>query len=53
MGDGGGGFFQHAGVALHEEDVEDEVEGEGSEVDEGGEEAPELLGGWYVVSRGD
>ena len=30
-----GGFLEHAGVALDEEDVEEEVEGEGAEVDEG------------------
>jgi hypothetical protein len=30
-----GGLFEHAGVALDEEDVEEEVEGEGAEVDEG------------------
>ena len=33
--DGGGGFFEHARVALDEEDVEEEVQGEGAEVDEG------------------
>ena len=33
---GEGGFFEHAGVALDEEDVEEEVEGEGTEVDECG-----------------
>ena len=37
-----GGFFEEAGVALEEEDVEEEVEGEGSEVEEGGEESPVL-----------
>lgn len=37
-----GGFFEKPGVALHEEYVEDEVEGEGAEVEEGGCEAPEL-----------
>jgi len=35
VSDGGGGFLEHAGVALDEEDVEEEVEGEGAEVDEG------------------
>jgi len=43
---GGGaarGFFEEAGVAGEEEDVEDEVEGEGAEVEEGGYEAPELF----------
>ena len=43
VGDGGGGLLEHARVALDEEDVEEEVEGEGAEVDEGGEEAPVLL----------
>ena len=32
--DGGGGLLEHAGVALDEEDVEEEVEGQGAEVDE-------------------
>ncbi|KFY41118.1 hypothetical protein V494_03223 [Pseudogymnoascus sp. VKM F-4513 (FW-928)] len=41
-GGAAGGFFEEAGVALHEEDVEDEVEGEGAEVEEGACEAPEL-----------
>jgi len=31
-----GGFFEEAGVALEEENVEEEVEGEGAEVEEGG-----------------
>ena len=35
VGDACGGFLEHAGVALDEEDVEEEVEGEGAEVDEG------------------
>ena len=35
MRNGRSGFFEHAGVALNEEDVEEEVEGEGTEVDEG------------------
>lgn len=42
VGDAAGGFFEHARVALDEEDVEEEVEGERAEVDEGGEEAPVL-----------
>jgi hypothetical protein len=42
MRNGSGGLLEHAGVALDEEDVEEEVEGEGAEVDEGGEEAPVL-----------
>ena len=36
---GGGattGFFEEAGVALEEEDMEEEVEGEGAEVEECG-----------------
>lgn len=33
-GGAAGGFFEEAGVALHEKDVEDEVEGEGAEVEE-------------------
>lgn len=33
--DAGGGLLEHAGVALDEEDVEEEVEAEGPEVDEG------------------
>lgn len=41
-GGAAGGFFEEARVALHEEDVEDEVEGEGAEVEEGCCEAPEL-----------
>lgn len=40
--DAGSGFFEHAGVALNEEDVEEEVERERAEVDEGREEAPVL-----------
>lgn len=43
-GGGAGGFFEEARVAREEEDVEDEVEGEGAEVEEGGYEAPELFG---------
>ena len=35
VSDAGGGLLEHAGVALDEEDVEEEVEGEGAEVDEG------------------
>ena len=31
-----GGFLEEAGVALEEEDVEEEIEGEGAEVEEGG-----------------
>ena len=31
-----GGFFEEAGVALEEEDVEKKVEGEGAEIEEGG-----------------
>ena len=38
-----GGFFEEAGVALEEEDVEEEVEGEGAEVEERGQNAPVLL----------
>jgi hypothetical protein len=34
--DAGSGLFEHAGVALDEEDVEEEVERERAEVDEGG-----------------
>ncbi len=30
------GFFEETGVALEEEDVEEEVEGEGAEVEECG-----------------
>lgn len=30
------GFFEEAGVALEEEDVEEEVEGEGAKVEECG-----------------
>lgn len=41
-GEGGHGFFEEARVALEEEDVEEEVERQGAEVDEGGEEAPVL-----------
>lgn len=37
-----GGFFEKAGVALEEEDVEEEVDREGAEVDEGCQEAPVL-----------
>lgn len=43
-GGAAGGFFEEPGVALHEEDVEDEVEGERAEVEEGCCEAPELQG---------
>jgi hypothetical protein len=35
VGDAAGGFFKHACITLDEEDVEEEVEGEGPEVDEG------------------
>jgi len=35
-GGAAGGLFEEAGVALEEEDVEEEVEGEGAEVEEGG-----------------
>lgn len=48
--DGGGGFLEHAGVALDEEDVEEEVEGEGAEVDEGGDEAPVLFRAGMLVA---
>lgn len=37
-----GGFFKHARIALDEEDVEDELETEGAEIDKGGQEAPVL-----------
>ena len=37
-----GRFLEQARVALQEEDVEEEVEGEGAEVEEGGQEAPDL-----------
>lgn len=37
-----GGFLEEAGVALEEEDMEEEVEGERAEVKEGGYEAPVL-----------
>lgn len=40
-----GGFFEEAGVALEEEDVEEEVDGERAEVDEGCQEAPVLGSG--------
>ena len=36
------GFFEQAGIALQEEDVEEEIEGERAEVEEGGYEAPIL-----------
>lgn len=39
------GFFKEARVALQEEDVEEEVEGEGAEIYECGEEAPVLFAG--------
>ena len=42
MGDGRGGLFEHAGVSLDEEDVEEEVEGERAEVYECCEQSPEL-----------
>ena len=51
MSDGGGGFLEHAGVALDEEDVEEEVQGEGPEVDESGEEAPVLHSPHFCQSR--
>lgn len=35
-GGAAGGFFEEAGVALEEEDVEEEVEGEGAKVEECG-----------------
>ena len=35
-----GRLFEQAGVALHEEDVEQQVETEGSKVTEGGRESP-------------
>ncbi len=38
-----GGFFEQARVALQEEDVEEEVQGEGAEVDECCQEAPVLV----------
>ena len=38
-----GGFFEEAGVALEEEDVEEEVKGQGAEVEERGQDAPVLL----------
>jgi len=50
VGGADGGLFEHAGVALDEEHVEDEVEGERAEVDEGGDEAPVLLG-WERLVR--
>jgi len=34
-GGAAGGFFEKAGVALEEEDVEEEIEREGAEVEEG------------------
>lgn len=37
-----GRFFEEAGVALEEEDVEEEVEGEGAEVKECGYYSPVL-----------
>ena len=43
-GGAAGGFFEEARVALKEENVEDEVEGEGAEVKECGEKAPVLDG---------
>jgi len=42
VGDARGALLQHARVPLDEEDVEEEVEAEGAEVDEGAEEAPVL-----------
>ncbi|KAI9811004.1 MAG: hypothetical protein M1827_005736 [Pycnora praestabilis] len=43
MGGGAaGGFFEEAGVALEEEDVEDQVDGEGAEVEERCQDAPVL-----------
>lgn len=41
-----GGFLQHPGIPLYEEDVEQQVEGQWSEVDERGEKTPVL----YYVS---
>lgn len=38
-----GGLFEKAGVALEEENVEEEVEGEGTEVAKGREEPPVLV----------
>lgn len=43
------GFFEQAGVSLHEVDVEEEVDGDGAEVEEGCEEAPILRRG--IVSE--
>jgi hypothetical protein len=37
-----GALFEEARVSLEEEDVVEEVEAEGAEVEEGGEEAPVL-----------
>jgi len=34
-GGAAGGFFQEAGIALEEEDVKEEIKGEGAEVEEG------------------
>ena len=36
-------FFEQAGVALQEEDVEEEIERERAKVDKGSEQAPVLL----------
>lgn len=43
MGNACGGLFEHAGVALDEEYVEEEIEGQWSEVDECCQETPILL----------
>lgn len=37
-----GRFLEQSRIALEEEDMEEEVEREGSKVDEGGQEAPIL-----------
>lgn len=45
VGGRGGVLLEEAAVALEEEDVEEEVEGQGAEVEEGCQEAPELRPG--------
>jgi len=35
-GGAAGGLFEEAGVALEEENMEEEVEGEGAKIEEGG-----------------
>lgn len=44
MGGRDGGFFEHAGIALDEEDVEQEIQRQRTEVYEGRDQAPVLEG---------